>query len=127
MALKKLDKAEWQGLFDHLSKILVGKRAEIETASLDWGDQIEAEWLPFLGITYDPKNDLVEIVLESPKRENIDHLIRHPREIYIDVGGAGFRSMAIVDGDGVMQIVTLRDPLMLPPPAQQQNHRPEAR
>lgn len=127
MALKKLDKAEWQGLFDHLSKILMGKRAEIETASLDWGDQIEAEWLPFLGITYDPKSDLVEIVLEGPKRENIDHLIRHPREIYIDVGGTGFRSMAIVDGDGVMQIVTLRDPLMLPPPAQQQNRRPEAR
>ncbi len=127
MALKKLDKAEWQGLFDHLSKILMGKRAEIETASLDWGDQIEAEWLPFLGITYDPKNDLVEIVLESPKRENIDHLIYHPREIYIDVGGSGFRSMAIIDGDGVMQIVTLRDPLMLPPPAQQQSHRPAAR
>jgi hypothetical protein len=125
MALKKLDKAEWQGLFDHLSKILMGKRAEIEAASLDWGDQIEAEWLPFLGITYDPKDDLIEIVLESPKQENIDHLIHRPREVYIDVGGTGFRSMAIVDGDGVMQIVTLRDPLMLPPPAQQES-RPGA-
>jgi hypothetical protein len=127
MALRKLDKTEWKDLFDHLSKILMGKRAEIETASLDWGDQIEAEWLPFLGITYDPKDDLVEIVLESPKQENIDHLIYHPREIYVDVGGAAFRSLAILDGEGVLQIVTLRDPLMLPPPAPQESHRPDAR
>jgi len=127
MALKKLDKTEWQGLFDHLSRILTGKRAEIEAASLDLGDQIEAEWLPFLGIAYDPKDDLIEVVLESPNRENIDHLITHPREVYVDIGGVGFRSMAVIDGDGTMQIITLRDPMMLPPPQQQATARhPEA-
>jgi hypothetical protein len=127
MALRKLDKTEWKGLFDHLSTTLMGKRAEIETASLDWGDQIEAEWLPFLGITYDPKDDLIEILLESTKQENLDHLISHPREVYVDAGGSGLRSMAIIDGDGTMQIVNLRDPLMLPPPAQQESRRPDAR
>jgi hypothetical protein len=127
MALRKLDKAEWKDLFDRLSKILMGKRAELEVASLALGDQVEARWLPFLGVTYDPKDDLIEIVLESEKRENIDHLIRHPREVYVDRGSAGFRSLAIVDGDGTMQIVTLRDPLMLPPPAQSQGRRPAAR
>jgi hypothetical protein len=127
MALRKLDKTEWKGLFDHLSTTLMGKRAEIEVASLDWGDQIEAEWLPFLGITYDPKDDLIEILLESGKQENIDHLISHPREVYVDVGSTGFRSMAILDGEGVLQLISLRDPLMLPPPAQQEGRRPDAR
>jgi hypothetical protein len=36
-----------------LSQGLVGAQAEIEVASLDLGDQIEAEWLPLLGITYE--------------------------------------------------------------------------
>lgn len=126
MALNKLDKAEWKGLFDHLSKILMGKRAEIEVASLDVGDQVEAKGLHFRGVTYDFKDDLIEIVLEGENRENIDHLIHNPREVYVDSGNAGFRSIAIVDGDGVMQIVTLRDWLMLPPPTQSPGRRPDA-
>jgi Family of unknown function (DUF5335) len=40
-------------------------RAEIEVASLALGDQVEAEWLPLLGIAYDPKDDLVQVALEA--------------------------------------------------------------
>jgi hypothetical protein len=38
--------------------------AEIEVASLDLGDQIQAEWLPLIGITYDPNDDVVEVALD---------------------------------------------------------------
>ena len=55
MAAQKIEKPEWQAFFDTLSKGLVGMRAEIEVASLALGDQIVAEWLPLLGITYDPR------------------------------------------------------------------------
>jgi len=127
MALKKLEKAQWKDTFDHLSKILIGKRAELEVASLELGDQIEAEWLPFTGIVYDAKDDIIEIVLENADHESIDHIINKPREVYIDVGGTGFRSLAITNADGVMQFVKLRDPLMLPPPAQTEGRRPEVR
>jgi hypothetical protein len=48
MAIRKLGKAEWQRYFDRISKAVIGKRAEIEIASLALGDQIEAEWLPLL-------------------------------------------------------------------------------
>ena len=51
MTVRKLEKTEWRRFFDWVSKGLVGKRAEIEIASLALGDQIEAEWLPLLGIT----------------------------------------------------------------------------
>jgi hypothetical protein len=37
MALKKLEEYEWRSFFDRLSKGLVGKRAEIERASLGIG------------------------------------------------------------------------------------------
>ena len=49
---------------------IVGFRLEIEVTSLALGDQVEAEWLPLLGLVYDPKDDLVEVALDG-----IDHMI----------------------------------------------------
>ena len=51
MALVKLDKSLWHPFFDRVSKGLVGKEAEIEVASLDLGAQVEAMWLPLIGMT----------------------------------------------------------------------------
>ena len=59
----KLEKSQWRGYFDRVSKALVSKRAEIEVASLKLGDRIEAEWVSLLGISYDPKNDVIDIAL----------------------------------------------------------------
>ena len=72
-------KSQWRPFFDRVSKEVVGKRAEIEVASLELGDQIVAEWVPLLGITYDAKNDLLDIALDT-----INHLILHPRDIVVD-------------------------------------------
>src|SRR6476646_9955288 len=104
MAIRKLDKAKWQTYFDRVSDLLVGKRAEVEVASLKLGDQIEAQWLPLLGIVYDHKDDIIEIVLED-----VEHMIRAPREVYVDDDGVGVTSLEIVDADGNRQIVQLRD------------------
>jgi hypothetical protein len=112
MTIRKLDKKEWRSFLDGMSKVLEGEQAEIEVVSLALGDQIEAEWLPFLGITYDPKDDVVEIALEG-----VDHLIEHPREIYVDDNVNGIVSVEVVDAEGARQIVKLREPLALPAPA----------
>jgi Family of unknown function (DUF5335) len=92
MTARKLDKSEWKPFFDGISKVLGAKQAEIEVLSLDLGDQVEAEWLPLLGLTYDPKNDVLEVGLEG-----LDHLISKPRDIYVEDGGVGLASLAIVD------------------------------
>ena len=112
--MQQLDKSQWKDLCDRLSKILAGKRAEIEVASLALGDQIEAEWLPLLGITYDPKDDIVDIALGGPP-EMIDHIIPRPQELHVQVGPEGIESLLVVDDEGGQQIVRLRDPLLLPP------------
>ena len=109
---KKLEKSQWSVYFDLISKALTGKRAEIEVASLKLGDQIEAEWLPFFGISYDPKDDVIALALEGH-----DHLIHNPREIYIEGEGLELASLEVIDADGVRQIVVLRDALMLPAPS----------
>jgi Family of unknown function (DUF5335) len=112
MAAQKIDKSRWQIFFDRLSKGLVGARAEIEVASLALGDQIEAEWLPLLGITYDPKGNTLEIALEG-----LDHLINGPKEVWADTGSGALLNFEVIDGDGVSQIIRLREPLMLPAPS----------
>jgi hypothetical protein len=109
MATRKLDKMQWGSFFDGLSKVLEGKQAEIEVASLALGSQVQAEWLPLLGITYDPNDDLVEMALGG-----LDHMIRKPREIYVENGAGVLASVEIVDANGVKQIVKLRDQLLLP-------------
>jgi hypothetical protein len=83
MPLMKLEKSRWQTYFDTLSRVLVGQSVELEVAALDLGDQVEAKWLLLLGVDYDPRNDLIEIAFDG-----VDHLIRRPREVFIDDDGS---------------------------------------
>ena len=111
MAIRKLEKRDWKGFLDGVTTLLLGKRADIEVASLALGDQIETKSVQVLGMVYDHKDDVIEIVLDG-----LDHLIYHPRDLYVDQNGLELSSVQIVDADGTRQIVTLHDPLMLPPP-----------
>jgi hypothetical protein len=112
MATSKLEKPAWHPYFDTMSKILEGKRAEIEVDSLDIGDQLQTDWIPLEGIVYDHKDDLIEVIVEG-----LDHLIHKPREVYVNYDLGLLSSIEIIDQDNVKQIVKLRDPLMLPAPA----------
>ena len=110
MTLRRIDKSQWTGFCTLLTTELLGKRAEIEIASAEFGLQIEARWLPVIGLTYDSRHDMFEITLDG-----LDHMIHHPLELYAEFGSGGVESLAIVDMNA-WQIVMLRDPLMLPPP-----------
>ena len=91
---------------------LIGQWAELEVATLDLGDQIVAERLPLLGITYDTNDDLVDVSLGGENQ--LHHLIRHPSQIEIVEGVGGLRSIAITTGDGAVQVLRLTEPLRLP-------------
>ncbi|MDQ1816837.1 DUF5335 family protein [Massilia sp. CCM 9210] len=109
MSTEKLDKSAWHGFFDAMSKILPGKQAEIDVNSLRIGAQVASDYAPLLGIVYDERSDILEIVLEG-----WDHTIAHVRDIFLDRHGVNLNSVLVIDDDGVEQIVRLRDPLMLP-------------
>jgi uncharacterized protein DUF5335 len=110
--LHNVPKSEWRPFFDRMSKALLGKRAEVEVASLELGDQVVADWVPMIGITYDSGDDLLDVALDRA-----NHLIYHPREIAVEESGNVLASVAVVDGEGVRQVVRLREPLTLPPGA----------
>ena len=111
MSVHQVEKNNWKAFFDTLTRTLVGRRAEVEVASLDLGDQIEAEWLPLIGMAYDPKDDLIEVALEG-----LDHMILKPREVYVDFNVGGLIGLAVIDSDHVRQIIKLKDPVALPVP-----------
>jgi hypothetical protein len=109
MTSRTIAQAEWRAFFDSMASGLVGKRAEVEAASLDLGDQIVAEWVPLLGVTYDAQDDLLDVALSG-----LNHLIRRPREIYVQESPQGIETVAVLSADGVKQMLHLKDPLMLP-------------
>jgi hypothetical protein len=108
---RKLDKPHWRTTFDMMTKVLPAKQAHIETASLKLGDQVAAEWLPLIGIAYEPKSDVIEIALEG-----LDHLINGPREVWLEDETGDVSSIEIVDAADVRRIIMFRDPLALPSP-----------
>jgi hypothetical protein len=109
---EKLDKSTWKPFLEQLSESIgAGKHVLIEIASPALVAQIEADWVPLLGMAYDPKDDLVELALEG-----LDHLIHGPKEIYAETGTEGLQSLDIIDRDEVHHIVLFKSPLLLPLP-----------
>ena len=112
MTIRRLERNQWVAFCTHASHGLLGKQVEIEIMSLQTGSQLGARQQPLLGMAYDTRNDIFELLVGG----GLDHFIRSPREIYIDEEWLGIVRLQIEDADGVRQIVTLRDPLMLPAP-----------
>ncbi|RZI40885.1 hypothetical protein EGT07_21550 [Herbaspirillum sp. HC18] len=111
MSVSKLERNAWKPYFDNVSKLLDGKLAEVEVTSLNIGDQVEAEWLPLIGIAYDQKDDVIEVAMDG-----LDHMISRPKEVYVDQEALRLTSLEVIGEDDVHQIIKLRDPLMLPAP-----------
>jgi Family of unknown function (DUF5335) len=109
MTIRRLQRDDWSGFCIRVTRGFLGKWVDIEVASPQIGFQPEARRLPLIGISYDPKSDVLELLLGE-----LEHLIRAPCEFYVDEEPLGITSLQIIDAEGVRQIVTLRDPLMLP-------------
>lgn len=110
---RTLSEESWGEFFDSITRSLQGRQVEIEVVGLDLGDQIQAEWLPLNGLTYDPNDDTFYVYIED-NENSFDHGIAHPREILVHQGPTGLDHVVVVDGDGRRHIVRFRQPLELP-------------
>ncbi len=111
MAIARLDKRDWQAYFARLSKSLSGHAVEIDVESLAIGAQVAADWVDLLGISYDPRSDIVSVLVAG-----LDHMVRHPRDVFVDTALTGVTSMEVIDSDDIRHIIRLRNPLSLPAP-----------
>lgn len=111
MTLTQLAKPQWQSYFDRVAKALAAKLVQVEITGLGLGDQVQAESLPLIGISYDPRNDILAVALEG-----IEHNIQHPKQIHVEQDVESVYSIEAVDAEGEHHILLLRDPLSLPTP-----------
>lgn len=108
MAIKQIDREHWQTFFDSFSqKFLKDEQpeyAEIRVLSSDSGAQPQTQWLVLEGITYNKKEDLLDI-----RVEDLNRMILNPSEIYVDQDPDGWiSSVEIVEGDGTKDIIEIR-------------------
>jgi hypothetical protein len=109
MSIRRLERDDWVGFCIRASRFSSGKQVDIEVVSLQIGFQPEARRLPLMGMSYDPEGDVLHLLVGT-----LSHFIRSPRELYVDEEALGLINFQIIDADGVRQIVTLREPLLLP-------------
>ena len=65
-------------------------------------------WLT--GLSYDAKDDVFSVISEE-----LEHNVAHLLQINVDQELDALRSLEVVDDAGDHHIVTLKDPLRLPP------------
>jgi hypothetical protein len=111
--LTAVPKERWQPFFDALTKVLEGNTVEIEVIGLDLGDQIETDWLPLSGLTYDSKDHTFYVYLED-QANSMAHAITEPREIFVRIAGRGLEQVVVIDSDDHRNVINLREPLELP-------------
>lgn len=111
MTARSIQKAEWGSFCAAISQALEGSQAEIEVASIDLGQQVEKQWAPLIGISYDPEDDVIDIALEE-----VDHIVNKPKELLADIEDTSVSALQITDGDGTRHLVRLKDGLRLSAP-----------
>jgi hypothetical protein len=111
MALTQLAKARWQAYFDRLGAAVRATRVEIEVTGLGLGHQIEAEWIPLIGLSYDPRGDVLAVIAEG-----VEHLIRYPKQIHVDQELDWVNSIEAIDAEGTHHIVLFKEVFQLPAP-----------
>lgn len=108
MAIKQVDKKNWHTFFDSFSQKFLKddqpEYAEIRVLSNDSGAQPQTRWLVLEGITYNDKDDLLDI-----RVEDLNRMILSPKEIYVDEDPDGWiTSIEIIEEDGTKDIVEIR-------------------
>jgi hypothetical protein len=106
MSTHALLRAEWRRYCDAVSRAVAGRRVELDVASLELGDHVEARWLPLLGVVFDARGDVLEVALEG-----VGHSIVGPRKILLEETDRGLVAIEIVGADDTVETVRFREPL----------------
>jgi hypothetical protein len=105
---KQLQRAEWKDYFDRFSRERLRDDAPgavtVEVISPTLGDQFDVSAVRLLGLAYDPKSRIFEVLVED-----VDHITFNPSDIWVLEGEPGFIStIEVVTADGGKEIIYVR-------------------
>ena len=113
----QIEKSHWLTFFTDFAKTYHGYEARLEIIGRDFGDQAEAAWLPFSGISYDPHHDQIFITvggLSNRYPVHLTHMVQTPLKLEEHDSPAGdVRSLRIGNAD-TTTLVHLRRQVQLP-------------
>lgn len=108
----QIEKDKWQEFCDDLSKTYHGYEARLEIIGRTFGDQEEAAWLPFSGLSYDPHHNHFFVTLggiSSHYPVHLSHTIDSPTVLHTREGEhGGITSVLIVNSDKTELLIHLR-------------------
>jgi hypothetical protein len=100
----------WVSQLEQLTKDREGQYVTIEILHPTYGDEPEAERLPFAYAAYDPRDDVVVIAVggNTPKYPVVlRHMIWHPTEVDVDAANGALR---ILEKDGTTTFTSFYQP-----------------
>jgi hypothetical protein len=113
---EEIPRESWRQYFDEFSRDMPALETSIEIEGRDIGDQFEAEHVILTGITYDHKDDVLVVGVDSPAQpspEELQHLIYSPQKIFVATTGDGQTVFDVQDAEN-QTLITLRPVPELP-------------
>ena len=101
------DHDEWVLQLDQLTRHRRDQDVSIEVLDPTYGDETEAEHLPFAYTVYDPKDDVVVIAVGGSSAKYpvvLRHMVSHPVEVDVDDG-----ALKVVGKDGTTTIASFHE------------------
>src|SRR6187200_2292870 len=113
---QEIPREAWQQHFDTLAKVLPTVQATVEVVGRDLGDQFVAEKALLAGISYDHKDDVLVIGLDTPGGlpEDVEHFVHQPQRVMVTGLEDGSTVIDVDDSDGHQTIVRYAEVPALP-------------
>ena len=110
-ATQELDAGRWHEYFDSLTPSIEGMLVTIEVMDEQAGDQLDVERMPLQAISYDPKDDVLEIALGGRGVRYpvvLRHFISSPKTISVEEASSITpTAIFVTDGGGVRTLIRL--------------------
>jgi hypothetical protein len=105
---REITQGEWTSYFDELGRTNPAPTVTVEVDGAEIGAQVEAEPMTLAAISYDDRDDVLVIGLSTGEREQVEHLVYNPRQIYVAEGEAGTSTIDVEDSEGIKTLIELR-------------------
>ncbi len=108
----ELPKESWASYLEDVTKNLPTSEVVIEVIGEEIGDQVEANWLPFRFLAYDPRDDVFEVAVGGRSPEYpvvLRHLVHRPVRLWVDEEeGVLPGHLLVEDADGTRTLIRIR-------------------
>jgi hypothetical protein len=105
-----VDRSQWTSALDQLTREHEGEEVTIEVLDPTYGDNAEAEHMPFAYTNYDYKDDVVFVAVGGKSRRYptmLRHMVPHPADVTTTQDPPAVR---VTDADGTTTIVSFFPP-----------------